>query len=390
MRPAHSIGAMRRLAQARMPRFAFDFIDGGAGGESALSRNTSAFDSVRLVPRVLTGAVMRSQAIHLFGRKYAAPFGIAPIGMANLVGPGTDMALARAAADAVIPYCLSTAATTALEDIASAAPASWFQLYVGQDAKIVDDLIRRADEAGIPVLVVTADVPAPGKRLRDLENGFVLPLRPSLRLAADLLSHPRWALALIREGAPRFSNLERYDRRDVSTQSLARLMASQCSARLDWEMLSRIRARWKRPLVLKGVLHPQDARRAQDLGLDGVVVSNHGGRQLDCAPAPIEVLPHVRSAVGAGFGVLLDGGIRSGEDVVRALALGADAVLLARPFLFAVAALGPRGGPALAAMLRDEIDRALTQLGCRYPGELDESFVLGCPGTAPRAARSAR
>ena len=385
MKALHSIGAMRERARARLPRFAFDFIDGGAGRESALSRNARAFDAVRLVPRVLSGAVVRSQTLELFGRTYAAPFGIAPIGMANLAGPATDLALARAAADATLPYCLSTAATTAIEPIARAAPASWFQLYVGQDAAIVDDLIERAAAAGMPVLMVTADVPAPGKRLRDLENEFVLPLRVSLRLAADVLRHPRWALALALEGAPRFANLERYDRPGASAQSLARLMASQSSARLDWEWLARLRERWRRPLLLKGVLHPQDARRAQSLGIDGVVISNHGGRQLDCAPAPIEVLAQVRRAVGARYALLLDGGVRSGEDVARALALGADAVLLGRPFLFAVAALGPGGAAALIGLLREELDRALAQLGCRSVAQLRETLVLDEPpaGEAP-------
>lgn len=388
MKRLHSVAAMRTRARARLPRFAFDFIDGGAGRECALSRNTQAFDRVRLVPRVLRGAVTRSQSVDLFGRSYATSFGIAPIGMANLVGAGTDLALACAAADAGIPYCLSTAATTSIEEIARAARGSWFQLYVGEDSAIVEDLLNRAEGAGIPVLMVTADVPAPGKRLRDLENRFVLPLRPSARLAADLLAHPRWALATALGGAPRFANLERYDAPGASAQSLARLMASQSSARLDWELLARLRERWSRPLLLKGVLHPEDARRAQRLGVDGVIVSNHGGRQLDSAPAPIEMLPQVRSAVGADYRVLLDGGVRNGEDVLRALALGADAVLLGRPFLYAIAALGRGGGRALIEMLIEEIDRALAQLGCRSVAELEGSFVMGaepCAGPPPTA-----
>jgi len=382
MKPAHSVAAMRKLARRRLPRLVFDFVDGGAGRESALTRSELAFDAVRLLPRVLAGAEVRSQTIELLGRSYAAPFGIAPIGMANLVAPGVDMALARAAADAAIPYCLSTAATTAIEEIARAAPASWFQLYVGREQAIVEDLIRRADTAGAPVLMVTADVPAPGKRLRDLDNGFMLPLEPSLRLAADLFTHPRWALATALGGAPRFANLERYEQPGASAQSLARLMASQSSARLDWELLARIRDRWQRRLILKGVLHPDDARRAQRIGADAIVVSNHGGRQLDCAPAPLEVLPQIAAAVGGRCRILLDGGVRTGEDVARALALGADAVLLGRPFLFAVAALGPDGARALIAMLQDEIDRVLAHLGCCSPAELDQSFVWREPPDA--------
>lgn len=372
----HNAETMRAAARRRLPRFVFDFVDGGAHGENALERNRQALDAIRLAPRILAGNERRSAAATLLGREIAAPFGIAPIGMANLVRPGADMALARAAATAAIPYALSTAGTTAMEDIARAAPESWFQLYVGRDADIVDDLIRRADDSGFPALIVTADVPAPGKRVRDLVNGFTLPLKPSPRLSLDLIRHPGWGLRIAAGGAPRFANLERYSRPGASTQSLAQLMAAQSSARLDWDLLAQIRKRWPRKLILKGVMRADDAVHAARLGVDAIAISNHGGRQLDAAPAPIEALPAIRAALGADMPLILDGGVRTGEDIARALVLGADLVLLGRPFLFSIAALGLESGPAaLIALLADEFDRALGQLGATTPSELDRSLL---------------
>ena len=368
--------AMRALARRRLPRFAFDFIDGGALRESVLARNAAALDAIRLVPRVLTGATARDLSTILLDRRYAMPFGVAPIGMANLVAPGTDLALARAAATAGIGYVLSTAGTTALETIAEAAPESWFQLYVGRDPAITDDLLRRAEAAGYPVLVVTADVPAPGKRLRDLRNRFTLPLRPGPGMALDLIRHPGWALAMATGGAPRFANLEAYSPPGSSTSSLAELMAGQSSARLDWDLLARIRERWPRKLVLKGVLHPDDARRAVALGVDAIGISNHGGRQLDAAPAPVEMIAPIRAAVGGAVPLIVDGGVRGGEDIMRCLASGADFVLLGRAFLYAAAALGGARGPAaLIALLGDELDRAMTQSGCRRIAEIDGALL---------------
>lgn len=380
------VEAARRAARRRLPRFAFDFIDGGALGEQALARNRRALDDVRLVPHVLTGAVARDQATSFLGQDLAAPFGIAPIGMANLIAPGTDLALARAAARAGIAYTLSTAGTTALETIATAAPQSWFQLYVGRDPAITDDLVRRADEAGYPVLLVTADVPAPGKRLRDLHNRFTLPLRPSLRMGWDVARHPSWAWATATGGAPRFANLEPYSPPGSSTQSLAELMAAQSSARLDWDLLAGLRDRWPRSLVLKGILRPEDAQRARALGVDAVALSNHGGRQLDAAPAPVEMLPAIRAAVGPAFPLIMDGGVRSGEDIARCVALGANLVLLGRAFLYGVAACGIAHGPdAMIALLQDELDRTMAQLGCARIADIDAALVLN---TSPVAKSS--
>ena len=372
------IGAaeLRAAARRRLPRFVFDFIDGGAYQEHALHRNRAALDALCLTPRILTGNVERSTKVSMFGRQFAAPFGIAPIGMAGLVHPRIELALAQAAQRFGVPYILSTAGTAAIESVQAQAPDSWFQLYVGRDAHIVEDLLARAIAAAVPVLVLTADVPTPGKRLRDLRNRFVLPFRPTPRMAFDLLRHPGWSWRLLRHGAPRFANLERYDSPGASAASLAQAMAAQSSARFDWKLLDDIRRIWPRPLLLKGVLHADDARRAVDAGVDGIVVSNHGGRQLDAAPAPLHALCAIRAAVGKSVPVLLDGGVRSGEDIARALCCGATMTLLGRPFLYAVAALGPDEGPALLMQcLTNELDRAMGQLGCSTIADLDSSLL---------------
>jgi (S)-mandelate dehydrogenase len=367
----HTIDAMRSAARRRMPRFAFDYIDGGAGAERAVRHNLEALARVRLAPHVLYGSESCDTSVELFGRRWALPIAVAPIGLANLVRPGADLSMARAAARVGIPFILSTAATTSIEDAAVAAPDLWFQLYVGREPAIVEDLLVRAQRAGVRTLIVTVDLPAPGKRVRDLNNRFVLPLRPSLAMAADLISCPRWTLALLAEGTPRFANLERYAPAGSSAQSLANLMASQSSPRLNWALLEMIRRQWSGELLVKGILRPDDARRLVDLGADGVVVSNHGGRQLDSACAPIEVLPAVRDAIGSDAAILMDGGIRSGEDVVKALLLGADMVLLGRAFLYGIGAMGlKRGADTVVSIFADELTCALKQLGASRLSDL--------------------
>ena len=382
----HTVEHLRTAARRRLPRLVFDFVDGGAGPESALAGNLAAFARTRLLPRALVDCDHRSPATELFGRRYAAPFGVAPIGLANVVWPGTDEALARTAAAADIPYILSTAGTTAIERIAEVAPKhAWFQLYAGRDQRIVDDLLARAERAGMEALLVTVDVQAPGKRVRDLVNEFTLPFRLSPRGALDVACHPAWAGAVLRRGKPRFANLEAYGSPGASAESLAALMASQSTARLDWRMVDDIRKRWPRRLLLKGVLDPEDARRAVDIGADGIVVSNHGGRQLDAAPAPLEVLPAVREAVGGRIAVLIDGGIRTGEDIAKALAAGADFVLMGRPWLYGVGALGPeKGAAATLRILQDEFDRALAHLGCPTVKDLSRQRLW--PGDRDRQA----
>jgi isopentenyl diphosphate isomerase/L-lactate dehydrogenase-like FMN-dependent dehydrogenase len=376
-RKLHSVDHFRTAAERRLPRFVFDYVDGGAGSESSVRRNVAALEEVRLTPRILNDCTTRDLSTELFGHRYAAPFGVAPIGFQNLIWPGADLALAKSAAAMNLLYILSTAGTASVEDIAAVAPRnSWFQLYIGGDDAIAYDLIVRAEAAGMETLVVTVDVPLGSKRIRDLKNGFVQPFRPKPAMGWQLVSHPLWSLATLKAGAPRFRNMEKYVAPGTSTAGVAGRIGSLAGARLDWGMVAEIRRRWPRKLVLKGVMHAGDARRAADAGIDGVIVSNHGGRQWAGVPATIEALPAIRQSVGRSAAVIFDGGIRSGDDIAKAIAMGADFVLLGRAFMFGVGAMGAEGGPHTMRMIYDELDNAMAQLGARNIAELAALDVL--------------
>ena len=376
MRVAHCINDLRDAARRRLPRIVFDYLDGGAGLDTGVQHNVTSFDRLRLMMRPLVGVENIDLSASLFGRTWSLPFGTAPIGLANIVWPGAEETVARAAVEANIPYALATAGTTTLEHIAAVAPDhAWFQLYVSTRDAVVYDLLDRAEAAGYGVLLVTVDVPVSSRRMRDRRNGFALPLRPSLRLAWDLATHPQWLFATARIGAPRLANVVRYAGPNSSAQSLASYMAGQNYARFNWAELSLIRRRWKGRLVVKGLLCPEDAVRARDIGADGIVASNHGGRQLESAVSPIEALPAIRSAVGPEFPVLLDSGIRSGEHIVKALAAGASFVLVGRAAMYGIGAGGAVGIRAAIGILRDEISCTAAHLGVRSISELSTSHI---------------
>lgn len=371
---AISLDNLRERARRRVPRIFFDYADGGALRETALRRNRQALDAVRLWPRAPRDVSACDTSVEVFGETLPMPLAIAPIGLADLVWPGMDMKLASGAAAGGIPHILSTAASTTIEDVAAQAGAHrWFQLYTSTDPAITDDLLSRAAAAGYRVLVVTVDVAAPGRRYRDLANGFRLPMAMGPAFWAQLARCPAWALAALGRPVPRIVNLERYAP-ESGAQSLAAFMAAQISASVDLDAIRRMRARWSGPLVVKGVMHPDDAVALADIGVDGVIVSNHGGRQLDAAPAAIEVLPHIAAAAGARLTIIADGGVRSGEDIARMLACGARMVLAGRPFLWSVAATG--GAGAVLEMLRDEFRRALGQIGCPRASDLGSDHVV--------------
>jgi (S)-mandelate dehydrogenase len=369
---------LRQAARSRLPKMVFEFVDGGSGSENTLMRNRTALDEVRLLPRMLRDVRDANIRTILWGHEYSAPIAVAPMGLCNLVAHGSDTALAKAAADAGIPYTLSTAATTPIETIAAAARRNlWFQLYVTSEEKVTFDLVRRAEEAGVGVLVVTLDIQTSAKRVRDLVNGLSLPMRPTLRTVANLAMHPAWLIGSLRHGAPRFEMLSAYfpERGGAIPHAAmtAKLLATDL---LDWTTIGRLRERWPGKLILKGILHPEDAVRAASLGVDGAVISNHGGRQSDAVPASIEMLPEVRQAVGRKLSLLIDSGFRSGEDIVKAIALGADMVLLGRSFLYGIGALGIDKGPARTmAILQDEIRTNLMLLGCKTLDELRSSHT---------------
>jgi len=363
---------LRERARRRLPRFAFDYMDGGAGSEAALSRSIDAFRRAYLTPLVLVNSAAPAKLATTFLDKiWALPFGIAPLGLPGLVWPGADLALAQAAKARGIPYTCPTPATATLEEVGAIGSATaMFQLYVGSSLEITEDLIMRAERAEYTTLVVTADVPRPGKRLRDLRNGFSLPLRFGARTIWDLARHPRWSLATLRHGAPRLANLAPYAAPGAGARTLAEVMAAQSSGRLDWDVFAAIRDRWRGKLVLKGVLDPEDAVRAVAAGADAIQVSSHGGRQLDSAPAPLDALARIRAALPAGFPVAFDGGVRSGEDILKALEAGADFVFVGRPFLYGLGALGTDGPIAVLDMLANELEAALALTGRRSVAEI--------------------
>lgn len=359
-----SVEDLRAAARARVPRIAFDYLDGGAGDEAALRRNRAALDAVTLTPRALVDVARRDTSIELFGRRYAAPVGTAPIGLVNFVIPDGDRQIALAARALDLPYVLSTAATTAIETLAPVLDGRlWFQLYMPRDRAAGDDLVQRAAQSGVHVLVLTVDVPGPARRDRDLRNGFSLPFRLDARNVLDFALHPRWTVGQLRHGTPRLANWERYAGGRMSAPSLAALQAQQIDPSLVWDDAARLRDRWRGALVLKGVMHPDDAARAAALGADGVIVSNHGGRQLAAAPAPIECIASIRTAVGQRLRLGLDGGLRSGTDVARALALGADFCLLGRAPVYGAAAFGQAGAAHALRIVLDELSRVMMMLG---------------------------
>src|ERR1700732_3608356 len=343
-----AIDDLRARARWRVPRFAFDFVDGGANDETCVERNIAAFRAVELLPRYCIETKGASTEVELFGARYAAPIGVAPMGSPGLMWPGAEEYLAQAAQRARIPFVLATPANAAIERIAEIAPdVFWFQLYrfPHNDHAITFDLVRRADAAGARVLVPTVDSAGKSKRPRDIRNGVALPLPITAGSVWQVATSLAWAWSLLRHGMPRTENLVPYAGPKATLVSTGRTMELRSGGSHTWDELKRLRERWKRALVVKGILHSQDAQRAVALGADGIIVSNHGGRHFDGAPASIDVLPAIAAAVGSRATVMIDSGIRSGLDVVRALALGTKATFTGRPFVYG---LGAPGAPRAA------------------------------------------
>ncbi|MBI1386195.1 MAG: alpha-hydroxy-acid oxidizing protein [Rhizobiales bacterium] len=355
----------------------FDFIDGAAGTETAASFNRSDLVRLRLQPRVLTSTDRPTLSTHFLGSDWRLPLGIAPMGLCDLAWPGADRLLAAEAGGRGIAHCLSTAASTPLEESRRiAGERAWFQLYVSASAEEGLALADRAAVAGYRTLVFTVDVPRVARRPRDVRNGFGLPFRIGPGQALDLALHPRWTLATIAAGIPRPANFPASGANGFDRN------ASRTGA--NWEFLDRLRARWRGMLIVKGVMAVEDARRIRNAGADAVWVSNHGGRQLDSAPSSIAVLPAIRAAVGRDYPLLVDGGIRCGEDIVKALACGANIAMLGRPFLFAIAAGGAGGLCAFLDMLAEEIAITLAQIGRVSVSDIDAEVL------AERAPASSR
>jgi L-lactate dehydrogenase (cytochrome)/(S)-mandelate dehydrogenase len=379
-----NIDDIRLAAKARLPRLAFDFIDGGVEGETCLRRNEEAFRQYRLLPRYLVDVSSCNQSVTLFGRQYDSPFGICPTGGAGLWRPDADDMLAQAAKAANIPSLMSCASTGTIETALQHAPGNmWFQLYASRDRSISHRMIERVRDLGIETLVVTVDVPVAPRRERNIRNGFTRPMRKSMSTIMDGLRRPAWLHGYLRSGGgtPMMANWLPHAREGATADEVADVFAANTPARdHTWHDIETYRKLWPGNLVIKGILHPEDAVRATQAGVNGIIVSNHGGRQLDLAPSPIEVLPAIREAVGPDQVLLIDSGVRRGSDILVALCLGADFALIGRAALFGVAAYGLPGAAKVIDILRREIDINLAQLGVPGVQSLGPHVLMSPPG----------
>lgn len=391
---AYNIADLRLMAQRRLPKGLFEFVDRGTEDEVSLRHNRAIFERIRFKPRALVDVSKRSQEITLFGQKHKMPLVIAPTGTAGLMWYRGEIELARAAAAAGIPFTLATGSTTAMERIAEEVGSIplWFQLYMWPDRNLSHQLVERARAAGFKALVVTVDGAMSGNREYNLRNGFTIPFSFTRRNVTDVLMHPRWMLGVLARyvtttGMPRYENYPSEIKYRITARPMGRSMMRNDS--LTWDDLRVLRKMWPNLLLVKGILHPQDAINAVDCGADGVIVSNHGGRNLDGIISPMEALPEIADAVGKRATVLVDSGFRRGTDVVKALAMGAKAVQIGRSTLYGVAAGGEEGAARALTIFRDEIDRVLALIGCRSIAELTPDF-LQAPDFQLRAADTGR
>jgi len=377
LKRAQSIADLRRMARRRLPRAVFDFFDGGAEDEVTLRRNAMAFEAIELLPRIMVDVSKRSLNVPILGTQAKLPLIIAPTGLAALGWPQADIALARAAGKLGIPFVVSSSSSVRLEDIARAAPDTrlWFQVYVYRDRELVRSLIRRARDANFEAIVLTADVPLLGQRERDGRNGFSVPIRMTPRMLWDAVRCPGWTVGILTHGVPRMQNFVDAKSGLESVGSLAALMTANMDASVTWDDVSALRTEWPGKLALKGVLSPADAAQAVRSGFDAIVVSNHGGRQLDHAPATISVLPEIVAAVGGKIEIFLDGGVRRGSDIAKSLCLGAQAAMIGGATLFGVAAAGQPGAERALELLRAELDRCLALIGCPSAAALNSAFL---------------
>jgi (S)-mandelate dehydrogenase len=370
---AVNLDDLRTLARRRLPKIAFDFIEGGADDEFCLARNRDAFRRFQLLPRYLVDVTTRDQSCTLLGRTYSSPFGISPTGLAGLFRPNADLMLAAEAAAANIPYLMSSASTDSIEQAAKIAPHNtWFQMYGTRNEAINEDLVRRARDLSLETLVLSIDVPVNSNRERNRRNGFTRPLKLTPSIVFEAMGHPLWVIRYLKSGGmPMMSNWANYAPAGANASDVADLYGSLTPApMMTWRSLDRIRNLWPGNLVVKGILHPQDAVMATQAGVDAIIVSNHGGRQLDSAPSPVEMLPAIRAAVGERFELMLDSGVRRGSDIVTALCLGARAVTFGRPTLYGAAAGGRAGVRKAIEIMRREVDAVMAQIGCTSLSQL--------------------
>ena len=376
MRVINSIADLRELARQRVPRAFFEYLDGGSYDEITLRRNRADFEAIRFRQRVLVDVSKQDTGTTILGVPAKLPLVIAPTGMAGFVHGDGEMLAAQAAEAAGIPFCLSTVSVCSIEDVRGATRTPfWFQLYVMKDRGYTDELMDRAAAAGCSALMMTVDIPVGALRRRDAKNGLSVPPRLTLRNVLDVASKPRWLWSLARARRREFGNMTAAVAR-AGGMPFAQFVQSQFDASVTWKDLERVRERWKGKLVVKGILDADDARRVAALGADALVVSNHGGRQLDGAASSISMLPSVVDAVQGGCEVLLDSGVRSGQDILKAVALGARGVLIGRAFLYGLGAQGRQGVATALDILARELAVSLALTGCNEVRAVDRSILI--------------
>ena len=360
-----SVTDLRQKAQKKIPKFAFEYLDGGCNEDVNLHKNTAEIRNVELLPYYLSKHTGSNMKTELFGHTYDAPFGIAPVGLQGLMWPNAPEILAKAAFEHNVPFILSTVTTSSIERIAEITEGlAWFQLYHPTENRLRDDIINRAASAECPVLVILCDVPTFGFRPRDIRNGLAMPPKMSVKNILQILGKPEWALKTLVHGQPNFATLKPYMPKNLDLRQLGKFMDDTFSGRLNEEKIKPIRDMWKGKLVLKGVANEADAEKAVKLGLDGIIVSNHGGRQLDAGESTIKPLSRIAKAYGDKLTVMMDSGLRSGPDVARTLASGAKFTFMGRSFMYGVAALGEKGGNHTISLLKRELQQVMEQICC--------------------------
>lgn len=370
------VSDVAKKAKKRIPRVAWEYLDSGTGNEDLVKRNNRSFERISFLPRFCKGDLNANTSSILFGKSYNAPIGIAPVGLTGLMWPKVEQYLAQTANRLNIPYCLSTVATETPETIGKhVGENGWFQLYPPKDKKVRESLLKRAQDEGFTTLVVTADVPMASRRERSKKAGLSMPPKITPRLIWDGITHPVWSWQTLKHGLPRLRTVEHYSgTRDLKFTS--GFVGNRLGGTLDWKYCEELKKAWKGPVVLKGILHPKDAKKAVEIGIDGIYVSNHGGRQFNGAITATEALPNIAEVINRKIPIIFDSGIGTGLDAMKALYLGADFVFVGRPFIYGVSALGKFGGDHIANILIDDLKNNMVQLGVKDFEELRKADVV--------------
>lgn len=358
-----SISDLEKKAEKRIPKVSWLYLQSGTGRNVAADRNRSSFDKYALLPSFVKGKLDVNLQTSLFGHDYQVPFGVAPVGLTGLIWPKSELFLAKSANKYGYPYCLSTVATQTPEAVGEkVGNMGWFQLYPPKDPAIRADILKRAKDSGFHTLIITADVPAPGRREESRKSGMSLPVKFTPKMIWDGITHPKWTVNTLAEGLPTLRTVSAYSE-SKDMKSAAEYARFKFRGDLDWNYIKEVKELWDGPVILKGILSPADAIKAAEEGLDGICVSNHGGRQFDGAPAALDALPEIAKVVGDKMKIIFDSGITSGLDIIKALALGADFVLLGKAFMYGCAALGEKGADHVADILIEDITNNMKQLG---------------------------